>query len=691
MDMRTRFRAKGLQSPVFRSESEDMARGKRITVEDLWKIERPAQPTLSPDGAQACVSVTSYDMKENKGRASLWLLSAFGGEPRRLTTMGEKDGEPRWSPDGRWIAFVAKRPAVGGDPGDDEPQVYLIAPDGGEARRLTDIVTGAFGIKWFPDSRRLAFISWVWPETRGLGKLAKRWKAFKDDKVKAHVVEHSSYRFWDHWLSDGRVPHVFTVEVESGRMRDLFAGSPYELLRADTSAHYYDISPDGREIAFAHDPAEDKRFDHELELMALDLASGKFRSLSHGTRLSHESPRYSPDGKRIALLTQDLKKSPVAPYRVAVVDRAGGKVKVLPTRWDGTIHAPLAWTGDSSAVLFCAEEQARQHLFRWKIGSDAPEVLARGGMVGDFDAQGEAIAFVRNDMSTPPGVFWTANGNERRIDRLNAGVMKRLKLGEVREFRIKGHGGEDVQMWVVYPPDFDPKRRWPLLHNIHGGPHSMWGDNFHFRWNNQAFAAMGYVVACVNYHGSSSFGQPYLESIEHEMGKRELFDVEAGTDFMLKQGYIDPERLVAAGGSYGGYMVAWMNGHTHRYKAFVCHAGCFDWVAMNADDAWFWFPKELGANYWDDMKRVEAQNPRAFVKPMKTPTLVIHGLLDYRVPDAQGLAYYNALRAKGVPSRLVFFPDENHWILKPQNSRLWYREFEKWLARWVTPGGKKRK
>lgn len=209
-----------------------MARNKRLTVEDLWKLDRPAQPTLSPDGAQACVSVTSFDMKENKSRANLWLLSAFGGEPRRLTSAGEKDGEPRWSPDGKWIAFVAKRPAAaGGKEEDEEPQVYLIAPDGGEARRLTDIATGAFGIKWFPDSRRIAFLSWVWPEVKGLERLKKRYKAFKDDKVKAHVVEHSAYRFWDHWLSDGRVLHVFSVDVDGGRVRDLFAGSRYDWSR----------------------------------------------------------------------------------------------------------------------------------------------------------------------------------------------------------------------------------------------------------------------------------------------------------------------------------------------------------------------------------------------------------------------------------------------------------------------------
>ena len=666
-----------------------MARNKSITVEDLWKLERPSQPTLSPDGAQACVCVTSYDMEDNRSRASLWLLSAFGGEPRRLTSAGEKDAEPRWSPDGRWIAFVAKRIGPGEEKPDEESQVYVIAPDGGEARRVTDMPTGAFGIKWFPDSRRIAFLSWVWPDTRGMGGLRKRYRAFKDDKVKAHVVEHSAYRFWDHWLSDGRVLHLFTVDLDGGRIRDLFAGSRYEIVKADPSANSYDIAPGGGELCFPFDPAEDKRFDHEHQLVALDLRRGRFRTLTEGSPLNHESPRYSPDGRRIALLTQDLRKSPIAPHRLAFIDRGSGRLEVVKNTWDRSVHPPLAWTADSAAVAFVAEDGARQHLFRWEAGRRTPEVVARGGTVGEFDLAAGAVAFVRSDMSTPPRVFWSAGGeDERRIDRLNDALTARWRPGAVREATVKGFGGEDVQMWLIFPPDFDASKRWPLLHNIHGGPHSMWGDNFHFRWNNQVFAAQGYVVACVNYHGSSSFGQAFKSSIDREFGRREMADIEAATDWLLAQGYIDPDRLVAAGGSYGGFMVAWLNAHTDRYKAYVCHAGCFDWVAMFSDDAWYWHPKELGAWYWEDMKRVESQNPRARAARMKTPTLVIHGLLDYRVPDSQGLAYYNTLKAKGVPTRLVFFPDENHWILKPQNSRLWHREFFAWLARFVKTGGR---
>ena len=670
---------------------------KRITVNDLWKIKRPAQPTLSPDGSQACVSVASYDMQENKGNSHLWLLSTFGGEPRQLTACGEKDGEPQWSPDGETIAFVARRDAGSGQSGkkDDEPQIYLIAPDGGEARRLTDIPTGVSGIKWFPNSKKLVCISWVWPALKSNKDQTKRLKEQKDSKVKAHVVEHAAYRFWDHWLSDGRVPHLFVVDVDSGKYRDLFAGTKYELLQADTSAQYYDISPDGREIAFVFDPAEEKRFDHEHAIVALDLKSRRFTTLTAKSPLDHGAPRYSPDGKWLALITRNLRKSAVAQDKLTLLERKSNRLSIVSEKWDRGVNAPLVWAGDSSAIYFTAEDSARTNLYRMNIGQKQPEVISRGGTVSEFALSGDMVVFIRNHMGSPAGVFIAGDPNdvERKLESFNDKFMAQFKFGEVKEFQIKGWNNEAVHMWVVYPPDFDAKKKYPMVHNIHGGPHSNWGDNFHFRWNNHAFAAQGYVVVCVNFHGSSSWGQDFVESIDGAWGKKELADVEAGTDFMLKQGYIDAKRLAATGGSYGGYMVAWMNGHParpgkggDRYKAYVCHAGCFDWVGMFSDDAYYWHPKELGAFYWDDPKKVEGQNPRAFVKAMNTPTLVIHGMLDYRVPDAQGLAYYNTLKAKGVATRLVFFPDENHWILKPQNSRLWYNEFLGWLERYIGKG-----
>jgi dipeptidyl aminopeptidase/acylaminoacyl peptidase len=304
---------------------------------------------------------------------------------------------------------------------------------------------------------------------------------------------------------------------------------------------------------------------------------------------------------------------------------------------------------------------------------------------------GEGIAFSRATLKSPPALFaMRSDGTgERAIETLNRALLSRVRLGEVREFSVKGWRGEPVQVWVTYPPNFDPKRKWPLLQSIHGGPHSAHTDGWHFRWNAQVFAGYGYVVVGVNYHGSSGFGQRFIESITGDYGMREFTDVEAGTDFMLRQRYIDRERLVASGGSYGGYMVAYMNGHTDRYRTFVCHAGCYDWVSMMATDGYLFFAKELGAFHWDNPARVMKQSPHHYARRFKTPTLVIHGELDYRVPANQALQYYNTLRSRDIASRLVYFPDENHWILKPQNSRLWYQEFFAWVKRYAAGGAKR--
>jgi dipeptidyl aminopeptidase/acylaminoacyl peptidase len=304
--------------------------------------------------------------------------------------------------------------------------------------------------------------------------------------------------------------------------------------------------------------------------------------------------------------------------------------------------------------------------------------------VGAFDKAAGTLVTLADAIDHPPELRVHPPGAAaRRIESFNDSLMAAHATGRSEETTVRGALGDDVQVWITYPPDFDPKKKWPLLQVIHGGPHTAFGDAWHFRWNMQVFAAQGYVVAAVNYHGSSSFGYAFKDSITHRWGELELQDVEAATDALLKKPWIDRKRVFASGGSYGGFMVAWMNGHVApgRYRAYVCHAGCFDWTAMFADDAYTWHAKELGAWYWDDMARVHAQSPHAFAGAMATPTLVVHGALDYRVPDQQGLAYYNTLKARGVDARLLWFPDENHWVLKPRNSRLWYGEFFGWLAR----------
>jgi dipeptidyl aminopeptidase/acylaminoacyl peptidase len=667
-----------------------------LSVEALWGIRRIATPTLSPDGALACAAVTSFDMETNEPSTELWLFPTglagrVGGRPRRLTA-GDKDSDPKWSPDGRWIAFTAKRKD------DDEAQIYLIAPDGGEAKRLAKVANGCTALKWFADGRRIAFVSAVWPDLATDAEQAKRRKERKDAKVKAHVTERAEFRYWDRWLTDGRQPRVFVCDVATGRYRDVLAGRGLRLPPWDPTSADFDIAPDGREIAVTVDLAAEPAMMNRRDIATIDVASGRRRILTADTGTDDASPVYSRDGRYLVFHSCDTARSFNDQGWLTLHERRSGRKRRLTPGFDrAPMHA--AWSPDSRSVLFTAEDRGRIGLWRAPVAApgaaQTPTLVVAGGAIGNFSQSrdGMVIAFDRAAAQHPPALYaCRSDGSaERPIEALNRALLGRHAVGEVREVTIKGWGGAPVQMWITYPPNFDPTKKWPLLQTIHGGPHSAHLDSWHFRWNNQVFAGRGYVVAAVNYHGSSGFGQKWLETIIGRYGEKEFADVEAGTDWMLRQRYIDRSRLVASGGSYGGFMVAFMNGHTDRYKAFVCHAGCYDWVSMMATDGYHFFADELGAFHWNNPARVMRQSPHHYVKRAKTPTLVIHGEQDFRVPATQALQYYDTLKAKKVAARLVYFPDENHWILKPQNSRLWYGEFFDWLTRYASGGPARRK
>lgn len=669
-----------------------------ITVDDLWQIERLGAPSLAPDGAQAVAAVTRFSMEHNKSSSSLWLLSTLGGQARALTQCGDKDGSPRWSPRGDWIAFTARREQQGAK--DEAPQLYLIAPDGGEAWRAAEVPTGVDAFRWLPDGRRIAFVSWVWPQLRGAKAQAKQAKAWKERKESGYATSQAQYRYWDENLPQDRVPHLHLLEIgrdgAPGRVRDLFEGSGYELTRADPGADSFDVSPDGRRLAFAFDPAAEKKTGNCFAIAEIDLRSGRIEVLLQDAAWDFGAPRYSPDGSRMAFTASHQGVKHTMPAQLAVWERESHTWDVVSAEWDHEVHVPFEWEDDGQAVLLRAEQKGRTHLWRFDLPDRRAEVVAEGGNIGAFDKAAGTLVTLMDTIDHPGVLRVHAPGAEpRRIESFNDRLLAGLATARTEELWVRGAQGDEVQVWVTYPPGFDDKkagkRKWPLLHVIHGGPHTQFGDAWHYRWNAQVFAAQGYVVAAVNYHGSSGFGYAFLDSITHRWGELELQDVEAATDHLLEQPWADPKRVFATGGSYGGYMVAWMNGHVKpgRYAAYVCHAGCFDWTAMFADDAYTWHARELGAWYWDDLAQVQRQSPHAFAAAMQTPTLVIHGALDYRVPDAQGLAYYNTLKARGVDARLLWFPDENHWILKPRNSRQWYGEFFGWLAR-HDPGTKRR-
>jgi dipeptidyl aminopeptidase/acylaminoacyl peptidase len=662
---------------------------RKITLDDLWALERLGTPSLSPDGAQVVCSLSSPSMKDNATRTSLWLLSTLGGQPRRLTHCGAKDGQARFSPRGDLIGFIAKREQEGRK--DTEAQFYVIPPDGGEARRVGQVATGVEAFKWFPDGKRVALVSWVWPELRGAKAQAKRHQDHSERKVSGYATSQAQYRHWDHFVPEGRVAHLHVLDIHSGKLVDLFEGTPYELTRTEPDADTFDISPDGQRIVFGFDPGAEKGTLHRDALAELTLKGGRIREILRDADWDFGAPRYSPEGDRIACLASHQGLKHTMPTQLAVWQREDGSWDVPSDTWDHAVEAPLLWEDDGQALLLGAEQQGRKHLWRFDLPDRRAEIVVRGGTLQGFDKAAGTLVTLADAADHPARMMVHLPGEAAsRIERFNDALMQQLDLGRHEEVWITGALGDKVQMWLFYPPGFDAKKKYPVMHAIHGGPHTAPGDNWHYRWNNKLFAAQGRVVVSVNYHGSSSFGHAFLDAITHRWGELELQDIEAATDWLLKKPWVDKRRITATGGSYGGFMVAWMNGHVKpgRYAAYICHAGCFDWTAMFADDAWSWHAKELGGWYWEAPERIAAQSPHAFAGAMQTPTLVIHGALDYRVPDAQGLAYYNTLKARGVEARLLWFPDENHWILKPRNSALWHEEFFGWLARHDAAGAK---
>ncbi len=679
-----------------------MARRKPITVDDLWAMQRLGPPSLSPDGAQAVCALSRFSMADNTSQSALWLLSTLGGAPRALTHCGAKDGPPLFSPRGDLVGFTAKRNQQ--DHQDTVPQFYVIPPDGGEARRVADVATGVDSFRWCPDGRHIVFISWVWPALKGSRAQAKAMKAFTERKDTAQATSDAFYRFWDHFTPAGRVPHLHLMNVQTGKVRDLLEGTAFELRRGDPDANDFDISPDGKRVVFAYDPAPEKRTDGRFALAEIDLKRRRINTVAHDIGWDFGAPRYSPGvhpragpaGTRIACIASHQALRHTMPGQLAVFT-PGEPVEVLSAEWDHEVQAPLLWEDDGEALLLAAEQHGQRHVWRFDVADRRAELVVAGGWVQGFDKAAGTLVTLADAADHPARLHAHLPGQPaRRIETFNDKLLQRLDLGTHEAISVTGALGDPVQVWLFYPPGFDAKKKYPLLQVISGGPHTSVGDNWHYRWNNALFAAGGagsdgkgggQVVAVVNYHGSTGFGHAFVDSITHRWGALELQDVEAATTELLKRPYIDPTRVYASGGSYGGYMVAWMNGHIPggpavpdaRYAAYVCHAGCFDWTAMFADDAFAWHAKELGGWYWDDPAQINTQSPHAFASQMHTPTLVMHGALDYRVPDAQGLAYYNTLKARGVDARLLWFPDENHWVLKPRNSQVWYAEFFAWL------------
>lgn len=656
-----------------------------LSAAALWQLQRLGAPALAPDGLRVAAPLTTPDVEHDRNRSALWLLHTDGRPPRVLTSCGERDAQPAWSPAGDRIAFVAQRA------GDDTPQLYAIAADGGEAQRLARFGPGVSSFRWVPGGQAIVFAAWVWPGLRGAAQQERRHDTWRRRPETGYATEAAFYRYWDHHVPQDRALHLWLLHLDSGRCTDLMAGTGLALPHDTEGNGAYDISPDGRRVAFEFDPAREPRLGNPHALAEIDLRTRRLQPLAATPGWDHTHPRYSPCGTRLACSVAETGRVHTALHQAAVVPLGGrerGTVRRLAPHWDRMVEGPLRWTADGRHLLFAAEDRGRCHLWRLAVDeADAqPQVSFSGGWVQAFDnAAGRTVVLA--DSARHPARLWACGeGPPRRLETFNDRLLARCALGEVQEHHVTGALGEPVQLWLTFPPRAPRRgRRLPVLQVIHGGPHAAAGDTWGWRWNPHVLAGPGQVVVQVNYHGSSGFGHAFRHSLIGRQGELELQDIEAATAWARRQPWANPDRVFATGGSYGGFLVAWMNAHLPPwpqgpYRAHVCHAGVFDRVATFSADSWPTRPRDLGALWWEDLPRVLAQSPHAHAAGLATPTLVIHGARDYRVPDCNGLAYYNTLQARGVPARLLWFADENHWVLKPRNSLQWYGEFLRWLA-----------
>jgi dipeptidyl aminopeptidase/acylaminoacyl peptidase len=649
-----------------------------FTATHLWEMKRIGSPAVSPDGKFTLFTLTEYDLEKNEPSTYIYQLDNETGVKKQISFSG-RESAPFWSPDGKKAGFVSRR--------DNKPgQVYILEYGWGEARKVTDLPVGVFAPQWFPDGKRIAFAANIHPGYNGdFGMLEKIMKEQRENKVTAKVTEDVMYRFWDRWLTDGFFPRLFSVDVESGNVTDLMPeSSNYFAMMGGAS---YDISPDGNEIVLSMNsvPAPFDSLNYDIFLLATD-GSGDLRNITPDNPANDLDPLYSPDGKSIIYGRQTTAHFYGDNVQMVIYNIAQDSHKNITSDIDLSF-SDWRWSADGKTIYSIAGDQAVNAVFSIPSDGGKHTRLFGNGNNSNLQLTSKGILFTHDNLNMPADIY-TADFRGRSLSQLtdvNSEILSKVRLGQVENVTYKGADGADIQMFIVYPPDFDPTMKYPLVLMIHGGPHSVFGDQWHYRWNSHLFAQPGYVVALPNFHGSTSFGEEFAKSIHGSHADKPFRDIMKATDYMIERGFIDETRMAATGGSYGGYMVSWIAGHTDRFACLVNHAGVYN-IHMQFSTDYTWYrPHQYSGSPWENFDRLQLANPAMFAHNFSTPMLVIHGEKDYRVPVGHGLLVYGIYKRMGIDARLVYYPDENHWILSPQNSIFWYKELHNWLDRYLTP------
>lgn len=649
-----------------------------IDIETMMRIRRVSDPQLSPDGKTVAFAVQSVDLAANKKTTQIYSVLLAGGEPRVLTSEGSND-RPRWSPDSKEIAFVSVRGGAS--------QIWLMNADGTGAKQVTKLATEASGVTFFPDGKRVLFVSEVYPDCADEACNARLLKEEQESKSKARTFTSLLYRHWNQWGSKRR-SHLMMASVDGGAVKDLTPGRFDVPTFSLGGQDGYAVSPDGKEVCYVMNGENEQALSTNSDLWTVSPDGGEPQKITV-TAGADVGPVYSPDGQWIAWRGQKIAGYESDRWRLFTIRRKDGQVRDLSETLDRGIQS-VNWSPDSTRLFFTVEDRGRQGIQMVAIsGTGGTRSIVSGSATYDdvqLTPDGKTMIYTMQTGASPVEIFKVNSPSSKPepLTRMNEAVLASVTLPAFEDLNATGAEGAKVHSFVLKPAGFDEKQKYPVLFLIHGGPQGAWHESWSYRWNPQVFAAAGFVVVMPNPRGSTGYGQKFTDEINNDWGGKVYEDLMATVDAVAAQPWADADRFAAAGGSYGGYMVNWILGHSNRFKALVSHAGVYDLRSMAGETEELWFPMwEFRGMPWDNPESYAKWSPSYFVNDFQTPTLVIHGEQDYRVPLGQGLQLFTALQMRKVPSKLLLFPDEGHWILKPQNSLVWHKNFIDWITEWT--------
>ncbi len=658
-----------------------------LTAEDLTRLDRVSEPTLSPDGQKVAFTLRETDAAANRGRMDLWVLDLAAAKPmpRRVTSHPENDSGPQWSPDGHYLYFLSERSGSG--------QIWRLPIAGGEAEQITNFPVEVGTFKVSPDGTRIAFSAEVFPDCESLACTRDRLKALEQSPGKGMVYERLFVRHWTQW-SDGRQAHLFVLKLDNGKP----SGDPVAIsgwLDADVpskpfgDASEYNFTPDSNKIVFSarlKGKSEPWSTNFDLYEVAVD-GSAEPANLTAENPAWDARPIFSPDGSLMAWLAMDQPGFESDRFHIVVRDLRTGERRALTRDWDRSVDA-IAFAADSKSIYATADQYGQHPLWSVDMKSGKPTMLTGPGSVESFTVGKDRVVVALADLKSPTDLYGVTpkNGEIRQLTQVNAAKLAGRLMGQPEQFTFAGANSDVVHGYVMRPAQFDPQAKYPVAFIVHGGPQASFANQWSYRWNPQTYAGAGYASVFIDFHGSPGYGQAFTNSISGDGGGKPLEDLKKGLAAALaKYPWLDGERSCALGASYGGFMINWIAGHWQKqFKCLVNHAGIFDakFMAYSTEELWFqeW---EFGGPPYEAPQLYDKFNPINSVAQWQTPMLVIHGQKDYRVPYSQGLATFTALQRRGIDSRLLIFPDEGHWVLKPGNSLQWHKEVLRWLDQYL--------